>query len=486
MTTLRNQATFCFESRPKSPVVQLNVQPLPSGEAGCANGKALLGYRRCCEYDNEDGGEGQDYAWLWASSRQVIGVVADGVSQSFYGQIAAQFLVKSLAPYLQQGHLRDDSDATKQALIAELCAIAQDAAKEVQTYKLGKGLSAAMQDVLNEDREKSGSQAVFGAFVFDRDTGRVVACQLGDVRFRVFCQDLPHQIRATEIQANAKGRFSTIATARSGGSTLQTNLVIRSFTNVVGVVLHSDGVDARWSETLESQQHRDLVRALEYWADKDDVSVVAVLTEPLLEWAEQKPLALLPGDGTNEPAGNGYVNPGVGTGKVTNSKATGSDTKRSVLQWTPGQIAITVVMICLAYWLGARQGQSSPGSTPPSSGNQAQVHQPFNSQQMVNAPAVANTVPDPNDFKAAMQRADANYQAFKNSSIMSLKTIKSTLPDTRDRAPDQATKAQIEAQRHTIEGFVQQILLWPHSIQAQSQNAQQDDTRQENSNNATN
>src|SRR5215213_5656161 len=50
-----------------------------------------LGYRRCAEFD-EGNQPGQDYAVVRVGDGYVVGVVADGVSRSFYGNLAAESL----------------------------------------------------------------------------------------------------------------------------------------------------------------------------------------------------------------------------------------------------------------------------------------------------------------------------------------------------------------------------------------------------------
>jgi hypothetical protein len=50
-----------------------------------------MGYRRSLGFD-ERNNPGQDYAVIRAESSYIVGIVADGVSQSFYGDLAAYHL----------------------------------------------------------------------------------------------------------------------------------------------------------------------------------------------------------------------------------------------------------------------------------------------------------------------------------------------------------------------------------------------------------
>src|SRR5207244_2080033 len=54
-----------------------------------------VGYRRCRDFDLSNQ-PGQDYAAAQSDSNYVVGVVADGVSQSFYGNLGAETLSEGL------------------------------------------------------------------------------------------------------------------------------------------------------------------------------------------------------------------------------------------------------------------------------------------------------------------------------------------------------------------------------------------------------
>ncbi|HLK57108.1 MAG TPA: protein phosphatase 2C domain-containing protein [Chthonomonadaceae bacterium] len=315
MKLLQAQAEFELKCDPRTNESDLQLDELPRAAANNVMGRVLLGYRRCLEKDDRNG-EGEDYAWLFAGRDCVLAALADGVSQSFFGQIAAQQVVNGLAQYLRNGNRLEVP--RKQALIQALRGIAQEGAHGVARYPLRQGLSSTMIELLEEERIK-GSEAVFGAFVFDRTNRRLAVCQVGDIRIRVFLQDARGGIVSHLVPANKRGRFSTVATANPGDPALERDLVIQSFDNVLGVLVHSDGVDDHWGEepaALDPQQEEKLRIALNCWAAKDDVSVVGVLTDPLLKWTAHHKL-ILPEDraGTSrfpspERETSGYSHPG--------------------------------------------------------------------------------------------------------------------------------------------------------------------------------
>src|SRR5690242_19400055 len=66
--------------------------------------KLCLGYRRCRDFDSSNE-LGQDFATVRTSGDFTVGVVADGVSQSFYGHLAAMHVAKTLRTYLWENRL---------------------------------------------------------------------------------------------------------------------------------------------------------------------------------------------------------------------------------------------------------------------------------------------------------------------------------------------------------------------------------------------
>jgi hypothetical protein len=271
-------------SNPKIGNIQLEISEMPRGKGNALPGKVIFGYRRCREYDDRNG-EGQDYARLHSDTDRVVGVLADGVSQSFFGQIAARRVVEGLMDHLFGDGPFDAVKLSQGSLIDALHAIAQEGADEVTHYSLRDDLSPTMRDLLEADRRK-GSQTVFGVFAYERATRSLTVCQLGDVRIQVFADGHDPFM----VPADKMGRFSI---PTRSASKIAENLHIEHYENVLGVLMHSDGVDDKWGEkpsALEIEQRGTLEAAMEQWARQDDVSIVGVLTEPLVGWAAKNPL----------------------------------------------------------------------------------------------------------------------------------------------------------------------------------------------------
>lgn len=331
MISSQTTSSLILECDPTTNQIALDWVDLPGSERD-KGGKVLLAYRRSTEYDDHNG-KGQDDAWLYADRDRVAAVLADGASQSFYGHIAAQGVVKGLQRLMTTCSLEAPEKAFEKTLIAELRRLAQEGAKIVRDYPVREGISEAMAESLEEARSQ-GSQAVFAAFLYSRATQRLLVCQLGDVRLRVFGEE-NGMISSYLLPAKKMGRFSTRATADLADESLTDNLVIQSFHNVLGVLIHCDGVDDQWGEkpaALEPAQQDELRKSLECWASNDDVSAVGVLTAPVRAWAAKNSLLPPPkretpqkppvprGDTPTSPAAAPARFPGVGAAVLPETK----------------------------------------------------------------------------------------------------------------------------------------------------------------------
>src|SRR6185295_2679194 len=76
---------------------ELCIESVKGNAEDCVS--VSLGYRRCKDFD-EGNQPGQDFASVRGDKHYIVGVVADGVSQSFYGNLAAAYLSQFLLGYL--------------------------------------------------------------------------------------------------------------------------------------------------------------------------------------------------------------------------------------------------------------------------------------------------------------------------------------------------------------------------------------------------
>ncbi len=246
-------------------------------------GSLFLGYRRAREYDNSDG-EGQDRCAITICGQTVIAVLADGVSQSFAGEIAAYAVVQTVTEALTQ--------AIKTARIAECFAqmplLLQSAARHYAIDVLQKPLPDEIPDIrreLLEEMRVGGSQAVFGAFCYNMRSKMLTAVLLGDVRLRYLTPDGPQM-----LESGAMGRFTVTSDPNSplNGIAVTTQLPVAVIENVEMAWIHSDGVPDSWGAAPSNLFDSNcLLEALNHWARKDDASIVGFASTSAISWAAQ-------------------------------------------------------------------------------------------------------------------------------------------------------------------------------------------------------
>lgn len=224
--------------------------------------KAFLGYRRSLDFDEEDH-PGQDFAAVrGGDGGYVVGVVADGVSRSFYGHMAANHVGKWLLNMLWQerGIL-----LSRDRLEEKLKELEKELAPEVESYSMPLDLAPTLRKVL-ENRRPKGSQAVFAAFVWNAQKDRLHLYQVGDVDALIHYPDRSPEL----IRAVKEGRWSS-----AGKSAL--HLKEGSYTGISGVVIKSDGAGKDWGESLEDNtlDQSAFSRLAQERAGDDDISFVS-------------------------------------------------------------------------------------------------------------------------------------------------------------------------------------------------------------------
>lgn len=223
--------------------------------------RLFVGYRRCAEFDPLDQ-PGQDAAALVADRDYIVGVVADGVSQSFFGNIAAGYVSEHVLDLIWSGRKqRLPGDELERSLLT----LQQSVQEYVIDYQLSVSISDMLRDALEATRKK-GSQAVFSAFHLARATGEMRLYQVGDVDAWVSSGGETKPIRAEK-----SGRWSS-----AGGNRMQ--LRVTDLAGVRAVVLASDGVPPAWIQDYwlgRQGSPAEFEEMAEQEAHRDDVSMVA-------------------------------------------------------------------------------------------------------------------------------------------------------------------------------------------------------------------
>jgi hypothetical protein len=232
--------------------------PVPGGSREVY---VTCGYRRCRDFDGPNM-KGQDYCAVVAGGGYVVGVVADGVSQSFYGDVAARKVAEHLLDTLW-GFREAPPEPDK--LASRLRWLSEGVDKDVREHRLSAPETSILRKALERTRAK-GSQTIFAAFVLDGHQGRLHLYQLGDAYAWI------HSHRGVPIlePADRLGRWSS-----AGGGNLHLKYVNQC--GVVGIVIHSDGARREWGEKLTKPEvlREDFEREVSARADLDDIAFVA-------------------------------------------------------------------------------------------------------------------------------------------------------------------------------------------------------------------
>lgn len=243
------------------------------GSSEAAEVAGTWGYRRCLDFD-ADGLRGQDYCAVRGGAGFVVGVVADGVGQSYYGDIAAQEVSRFLVDYLWE---QRPIPPPGPDIEGKLLALARKVDVEVQRRRPA---NPNLEEALAPVRERSGSQAVFAAFILDARGKRrnLTVYQVGDIFTWVFDRE-----RARRVEADPNGRW-----ASRGRSDLR--LQTQTFVDVTGIVLHSDGLRSGWAEQLKepSVLPQSFEAEVEERAKVDDLSFIAIEIRPPVLSSHQK------------------------------------------------------------------------------------------------------------------------------------------------------------------------------------------------------
>lgn len=224
--------------------------------------EALLGNRRSLDYD-EGNHPGQDFAAVrGGDGGYVVGVVADGVSRSFYGNIAAYHVGKWLVNTLWQER---ESLPSRDRLEEKLKELEKELAPEVESYSIPQDIAPTLMKVL-ENRRPKGSQAVFAAFVWNAQENNLCLYQVGDIDALVHYPDKSPEL----VQAAPTGRWSS-----AGKSEMR--LEEGSYEGISGIVIKSDGASKDWGESLEDNalDQSAFERLARERAGYDDISFVA-------------------------------------------------------------------------------------------------------------------------------------------------------------------------------------------------------------------
>jgi hypothetical protein len=239
-----------------------------------------LGSRRSHDFDGEDQ-PGQDYAIVRADAGHVVAVVADGVSRSFYGDIAARQVSEMLIDFLWEAR---SNPPNAQSLESKLAELSKRVAHIVQRHKIPDSSPLLLRKALENKRAK-GSQAVFTGAIVDGRRNEIHLYQVGNVDVIVHLRNGEETYACT---ADPNGRWSS-----AGRSELR--LKVSSFQDACGMVIKSDGLGPGWGLDLMKDAFNEHAfhEVAETFAGKDDVSFIALYWGCSKEEKKKSPLKIM-------------------------------------------------------------------------------------------------------------------------------------------------------------------------------------------------
>ncbi|GAA4722632.1 hypothetical protein [Brevibacillus fulvus] len=138
------------------------------------------------------GDKGQDYLTFAQTADSFIFAICDGVSLSFYGDLAARFLGDTLLDWLSSPVLERivDQQKLRKNLYEHLQKLTVPASHFIRSYNLPPTVTGLLRDVLEEKRER-GSESTFICGRVDLPSkkfaeGRIILAWHGDSRLRIW------------------------------------------------------------------------------------------------------------------------------------------------------------------------------------------------------------------------------------------------------------------------------------------------------------
>ncbi len=225
---------------------------------------------------------GQDYLTVLEGERTLTFALCDGVSQSFFGNLAARYLGDALVDWLSK-HLPPtmDPEAFCQALTIHLRTLVGPATEAVQHHPLPTGIPQMLRDVLEEKRAL-GSESTFvcGRIDLPGDdfpTGRIALAWMGDSRLRLWEGDDAHAVDLGGVFETAQ-RWSTRRGLVGGEPNVYVAPLESAGRSIKRLMAYSDGLIALddWNIAPPNHVVQDMITRAGEAATSDDISFLEV------------------------------------------------------------------------------------------------------------------------------------------------------------------------------------------------------------------
>lgn len=235
-------------------------------------------YERARE-SKEHGEHGQDYLTIFEDEDKLMFALCDGISQSYFGEIAAKHVGDALIRLLNDIGPREDPDIVSDQLHDRLKDLTHDAKETIEAYPLPDRISGLHREVLLS-KKQLGSSTVYSCGRIDLPSlahpeGRILLAWQGDVRIRLWSE-------ASEQTERLGSRFNTAHQWNSrygsiGGAPHVWMEPLVSFGREGALLSYSDGL--RVLDSVKAIRPDNVKVAIEKESqhfDSDDISVFYV------------------------------------------------------------------------------------------------------------------------------------------------------------------------------------------------------------------
>lgn len=144
---------------------------------------------------------GQDFLLFAPSERRFAFALCDGVSQSFYGDLAARILGEKLLEWFSVLDTEQHEESISTLLFNELILLAEDATSLIRDFDIPENVPDFVHPAL-EKKRNIGSESTFVAGVVDIDKGKACFAWMGDSRLKVW-------LGKDELSKSFDGKFLT-------------------------------------------------------------------------------------------------------------------------------------------------------------------------------------------------------------------------------------------------------------------------------------
>lgn len=231
---------------------------------------------------------GQDYVVVRHNEEAICFAVCDGVGQSFYGHLAAQFLGDAVVEWLGTLEAAVDERHLAAGMTDFLTDLSASAQQLVADYALPQDLPKLVLSALERQRAY-GSETMFvcGRLQFPRvpadptDAGQIVLCWLGDVEAQVLDRDgVPINLGA---QWTSRERWSTSQGLRGAE---RVHVWSGDLNRVSQIVVYSDGLASLghrlWALVGAPQELEQEIEEIQRSPADDDVALLRIEPRRLL------------------------------------------------------------------------------------------------------------------------------------------------------------------------------------------------------------